>query len=170
MGTRHKQSVIDAAGNLRVAQYGQWDGYPSGQGKEILTFLHSADLERYQRNLEQIKIVTDEELIKINQDPYWEINYPHFSRNCGSEIHSLIEVGRVKSVVLYNSDDWIQYFYCLDFQQGHFITSYLRSGELIEWSFPLDNLPDLETYLEIVEKDNLQIYREYQLKKLGIYD
>ena len=29
MGTRHAQYVINREGEEKVAQYGQWDGYPS---------------------------------------------------------------------------------------------------------------------------------------------
>lgn len=38
MGTRHLVAVVKD-GDFKVAQYGQWDGYPSGQGKTILAFL-----------------------------------------------------------------------------------------------------------------------------------
>ena len=38
MGTRHLTCVVKD-GDYKVAQYGQWDGYPSGQGIDILTFL-----------------------------------------------------------------------------------------------------------------------------------
>jgi hypothetical protein len=39
MGTRHLTGV-QVDGVLKVAQYGQWDGYPSGQGATVLAFLH----------------------------------------------------------------------------------------------------------------------------------
>ena len=38
MGTRHMIAVVNN-GKYRVAQYGQWDGYPSGQGVGVLGFL-----------------------------------------------------------------------------------------------------------------------------------
>ena len=38
MGTRNLTCVIKD-GKYRVAQYGQWDGYPEGQGMNILNFL-----------------------------------------------------------------------------------------------------------------------------------
>ena len=38
MGTRNLTMVIDKKGELKIAQYGQWDGYPSGNGVEILEF------------------------------------------------------------------------------------------------------------------------------------
>ena len=39
MGTRHLTIVIDKNNILKVAQYGQWDGYPAGQGITILNFI-----------------------------------------------------------------------------------------------------------------------------------
>jgi hypothetical protein len=39
MGTRNLTKVIDKNGELVVAQYGQWDGYPSGQGVNMLSFI-----------------------------------------------------------------------------------------------------------------------------------
>jgi hypothetical protein len=38
MGTRNLTRVI-CDGKTKVAQYGQWDGYPEGQGKTVLNFL-----------------------------------------------------------------------------------------------------------------------------------
>jgi hypothetical protein len=37
MGTRNLTMVI-SKGETKVAQYGQWDGYPSGQGLNVLSF------------------------------------------------------------------------------------------------------------------------------------
>jgi len=38
MGTRNLIAVM-MDGEYKVAQYGQWDGYPDGQGRDILEFL-----------------------------------------------------------------------------------------------------------------------------------
>ena len=40
MGTRHLICVV-SDNQYRIAQYGQWDGYPEGQGAAILEFLKS---------------------------------------------------------------------------------------------------------------------------------
>lgn len=39
MGTRHLIRVIDESGTVKVAQYGQWDGYPDGAGTDLLGVL-----------------------------------------------------------------------------------------------------------------------------------
>lgn len=50
MGTRHLiAAMID--GEYKLAQYGQWDGYPEGQGVDILDFLNTGDVEALKRNL-----------------------------------------------------------------------------------------------------------------------
>jgi len=49
MGTRHL-IVVKKDNEIKVAQYGQWDGYPSGQGVSILKFL---------RNKKRIKKLSD---------------------------------------------------------------------------------------------------------------
>ena len=46
METRHL-TLVYKNGAFKVAQYGQWDGYPSGQGLTALKFLRSADLSRF---------------------------------------------------------------------------------------------------------------------------
>jgi len=46
MGTRHLICVV-LDNEYRVAQYGQWDGYLTGQGKEIVNFLLTCDLTKF---------------------------------------------------------------------------------------------------------------------------
>ena len=40
MGTRHL-IIVKNEGEVKVAQYGQWDGYPDGVGTDIVNFLHN---------------------------------------------------------------------------------------------------------------------------------
>ena len=47
MGTRNLTMVIDRQGEMKVAQYGRWDGYPEGQGATILEF--AKDKEKMQK-------------------------------------------------------------------------------------------------------------------------
>lgn len=60
MGTRHLIAVY-SGGKYRVAQYGQWDGYPSGQGAAVLDFLTGADLDAFKAKAEACRWSTDED-------------------------------------------------------------------------------------------------------------
>lgn len=60
MGTKHLIAVIDKKGTLKVAQYGQWDGYPSGQGVDVLKFAKDkASLKELEQRFDIIKFYND---------------------------------------------------------------------------------------------------------------
>ena len=63
MGTRNLTKVIDRNGEIKVAQYGQWDGYPSGQGVNAL--LHAYNHQAIEKGLARVRFATDEELEAI---------------------------------------------------------------------------------------------------------
>lgn len=100
MGTRHLIAV-QVDGEYKVAQYGQWDGYPSGQGVGILNFLLDMDKNAFAAAVRACTEITEDEYkaawVSCGADPDSEYatlevsqkfaaTYPHFSRNCGSEI------------------------------------------------------------------------------------
>jgi hypothetical protein len=64
MGTRHLVAV-QMNGEYKLAQYGQWDGYPEGQGVHVLDFLKNGDIEAFKRNLAKTYQPTDEEQAKL---------------------------------------------------------------------------------------------------------
>ena len=65
MGTRNLVFVY-YQGRFVLAQYGQWDGYPEGQGFTILAFLQTPlNIERLKAGLAHIYIATEEELGSI---------------------------------------------------------------------------------------------------------
>ncbi|ACL06283.1 hypothetical protein Dalk_4605 [Desulfatibacillum aliphaticivorans] len=76
MGTRNLTAVFQD-GEYKVAQYGQWDGYPSGQGLTILNFLTSqGNIDRLKDGLKKVRFLDDEkdaEFIKAYNDaaPEW---------------------------------------------------------------------------------------------------
>lgn len=56
MGTRNLTMIIDKRGDLKVAQYGQWDGYPEGWGVEILNFARDKEkMAKLEKELDNIK-------------------------------------------------------------------------------------------------------------------
>ena len=147
MGTRHRQAVITKEGELKIQQYGQWDGYPEGQGINILTYLRNGDLKRYQSNLKNINLINDEQIDEVNKDDNWSKSYPYLSRDCGSNIHQMIEDGVVRFVQhtdLKECKKWCEGFFTIDFQKGVFITEYYDKKE----EFKLDSLPTDKEYLD----------------------
>ena len=147
MGTRHYQTVIDKAGVTKVAQYGQWDGYPSGQGLDILSFLRTADLEKYQQELSIIREATEAELSTIEKMNDWVYAFPYLSRDCGAKIHELIIAGDVPIVRLMDKKEayqWCEGFYTIDFSKGVFISEYDQT----KVEYPLASLPTDKEYLK----------------------
>ena len=56
MGTRNLTIVKNEKGEIKIAQYGQWDGYPEGQGVTILRFIRNKeDMEDLKMNLDKCK-------------------------------------------------------------------------------------------------------------------
>lgn len=111
MGTRNL-TVVFMDGEYRVAQYGQWDGYPEGQGLTCLRFLRDQMNEKDFRDaLSHIKYIDDEKLQKIwidyGMDAYGSIpikdanrfrqTFPEFSRDTGAKILSMIQDNKITS-------------------------------------------------------------------------
>lgn len=121
MGTRHYQSVIKKDGEVVLKQYCQWDGHPESQGVEVLNYLRNGDLSKYYKNLKNLRVVTEEEIKEITKHNDWMERYPYLSRDCGADIHQMIEDGVVKFVQHMEESEAEQCcegFYTIDFMQG----------------------------------------------------
>lgn len=92
MGTRNLTiAVLDK--KYRIAQYGQWDGYPEGQGKTVLEFLSGWDRKKFEAGLRCCSFYTQAELNKLQKQieaggikDSWQSKYPHMSRDMGAGI------------------------------------------------------------------------------------
>lgn len=85
MGTRHLIAVqID--GQYKIAQYGQFDGYPEGQGVTVLEFLKSMDRPAFEAKVRSTTWIPDGDLDRIYTDPNWKNKWPQISRNLGAKI------------------------------------------------------------------------------------
>lgn len=94
MGTRNLTMVI-SNGKTKVAQYGQWDGYPEGQGKTILEFLREANLKTFKSKVDKLNWLTDEQIDELDKDGKAYENHPYLSRDCGGQILSAITYGKM---------------------------------------------------------------------------
>ena len=100
MGTRNLTAVY-VDGEYKVAQYGQWDGYPEGQGMTCLTFARNflankADREAFADKVRACSWITKEEIDSINDQirsggiKKWSLIWPELSRDTCSEILELV--------------------------------------------------------------------------------
>jgi len=150
MGTRHLIEV-KSDGITRIAQYGQWDGYLSGQGLSILNFLKRyANKKKWLKALKNCRFFeSEEQIIKMYpliDKPDGHIP-PELHRDTGSKILDIVYESK-ETIYLVNSKDsfWCQYFYCIDMDKCTFTVSN-RYG--IDKTYNLDNLPTEEEFLSI---------------------
>jgi hypothetical protein len=64
MGTRNLTVVIKKAKPV-IAQYGQWDGYPEGQGVVALRFLKNTNMEAFEKKLEKVRFKNADDALEI---------------------------------------------------------------------------------------------------------
>ena len=160
MGTRGLTKVIDKDGITKVAQYGQWDHYPEGQGITILGILtrDRYAVEELELALDKCYFVSDEERQAIYDE--YNANYPEqthlkkftamlpsFSRDTCGEILNVVRfsAGRVPLTDesdFENDDLFCEGVYEVNYQSNKFISKF---GVTVE--FPLDNLPTADEYL-----------------------
>ena len=105
MGTRNLICVVEG-GKYRVAQYGQWDGYPSGQGMGVLNFLRNNGTKSLQDGLRWCRWLTQCEerkrwaefgvdidansFVKMDIADRFYNRYPELSRDTGSKILHIV--------------------------------------------------------------------------------
>jgi hypothetical protein len=162
MGTRNLTVVKNLEGTTKIAQYGQWDGYPSYSGIQALEFLRDkTNRDNLLVELQQVEFITDYEvdtLYKQYESTDWEnkdfLNaYPGLHRDTGVGILEVVAnttktIKTVDNSEFRNDDLFCEGIYEVDFSTNKFISTY---GEVIEYD--LDNLPTNEEYLASFEKD-----------------
>ena len=103
MGTRHLIAV-QKNNEYKVAQYGQWDGYLSGQGDSILKFFHENDLETFRAKADNCYFGTQKQIDEAyapytngegwmtteQSDAFKLTEFAHLSRDTGSNILDVV--------------------------------------------------------------------------------
>ena len=164
MGTRNLTVVKNKAGKTKIAQYGQWDGYPSYSGITALKFLRDKDNQIIlQDRLTLVQFVSDEEVDKLYnasksstdwQDKDFLIEYPGLHRDTGVEILEAVAsatetVKAVNNSKFRNDTLFCEGVYEVDFSTNKFITTY--ADKVVEYD--LDTLPSDEEYLAAFETE-----------------
>lgn len=81
MGTRNL-TIVRKDNQVKIAKYGQWDGYPSGLGIDLLAFLKTVTIERLNEIINYARIPSELEIDTINTFEDWVTRWPHMSRDC----------------------------------------------------------------------------------------
>lgn len=192
MGTRGLTAVV-LGGVHRVAQYGQWDHYLSGQGETVMRFckdnlVEPAGLERFREAVRRTRFIPPEEL-EANWSSLLD-QYPHLSRDTGADILQLVLDGATDlrdSSNFANDSLFCEQAYCIDLDlrsveihQGfqtepHLVGRYSsllgRQGARDEYfpvrllaEYRLDWLRDMDVSSTLVKLERM-IYREDLLEE-----
>lgn len=102
MGTRHL-TAVKINGEYKIAQYGQWDGYPSGQGQTAVKFLRSeTNREKLKKMLKHCVWASQEEVsaklkelgigewMTMEEAEKYHAAFPFMSRDHGAGILSMV--------------------------------------------------------------------------------
>lgn len=167
MGTRNLTKVIDADGITRVAQYGQWDGYPEYTGKRILDFISEYRMiEKIEKSLVKARFITpaeseeifkpyvnDDGMMTFEQGADFSTMFPSLTRDTGCDIIKVLvysngDVPLQDESDFENDDLFCEGVYTLNYQTKEFISTW--NGTTVSFSF--DELPTPEIYLESFKK------------------
>ena len=127
MGTRNLTAVY-CDGEYKIAQYGQWDGYPEGQGATALAFANKIS-DVYSRELFREKVrkchwLTEGEISAIDALPDWSKKFPELSRNTGAEILELVNssdgLGLVNNVEFAADSLFCEWAWVIDLDKNTF--------------------------------------------------
>lgn len=131
MGTRNLTIVI-LDNEIRIAQYGQWDGYPGGQGATVLEFLRHYNRAAFLERVRALTFYTNDELKdlgarigagdKLMRDLWWK-NHPEMSRDMGAAVLDFVLTNtpgqKLKDERDFAGDSlFCEYAYVLDFDQN----------------------------------------------------
>ena len=99
MGTRNLTVVKNLEGITKIAQYGQWDGYPQYSGIQALEFLRDeANQEMLRNKLTLVEFIDEQEADSIYEGFDHDSNDPTKYLNAYPELHRDTGIGILKVV------------------------------------------------------------------------
>ena len=153
MGTRNLTMVISNK-ETKVAQYGQWDGYPSGQGATALEFLHNVDIRQFEEKLKSVKFINEDKQKEIDQwlksigckdgwmnmeqSAQYQRKYPFLTRDNGAKVLQMIMDSEDEEIWLHDQ------------------TEFAADSLFCEWAYVID-----------LDKGYFEVYEGFQKKPLG---
>lgn len=105
MGTRNL-TLVKSKNEYKIAQFGRFDGYPSGQGSKILkTITGDFNFDEFRNKVDNLKQYTDLDINKKmmrftgpDADKKFVKKYPELSQVFAGEIIQAVYTGKVKTV------------------------------------------------------------------------
>jgi hypothetical protein len=164
MGTRHL-ITIKKDGKIKVAQYGQWDGYPDGQGLDILKFLRNKiKVEELKHSLSKVRFLDREGIDKkfleeysknapeyssspdnrTDEQKFWFETF--YSRDVGAKLLDNIISYDGEEIVLNEEIEgkkWCEGFFTIDLDNMKYRVEFHDWDE----TFDINNLPDEDDFL-----------------------
>jgi hypothetical protein len=185
MGTRNLTMVIHKE-ETKIAQYGQWDGYPEGNGVEILTFLRNKErIKKLTNKLKDIRFITargNKEIKKFlksigcengwmndDQADKYHKRYPYMSRDIGAGILEMVANSKDKEIVLRDSTDFAgdslfcEWAYVVDLDKRKLEVYTGFNKELLADDERFTNIP---TNKDAAEYRGIKCIMKYDLDKL----
>lgn len=179
MGTRHL-TCVKKDNEYKVAQYGQWNGNPEGQGTTIVEFFNN-DLFKLiilKKQIDKTKFLTDkewEDFEKIMEDKSerlgkdWQELYPELSRDTGAGVLDIIYNNPNERIVLSNSIDFAndntfcEWVYIIDLDND-------TLGVYDNCVYGIDKIPtpkvNMVINLETNETCSMTLIKEFDIKNL----
>ena len=166
MGTRNLTVVKNLEGVTKIAQYGQWDGYPQHSGIKALEFLRDkVNRDNLLVELQNVEFITDKECDELynssKSSTDWEnkefLNeYPGLHRDTGVDILLAVASATETLKTIDNSNFRNDELFCegvyeIDFSTNKFISTYHGTTK----EFFLENLPSDEHYLSAMGVEQL---------------
>lgn len=177
MGTRNITKVI-YEGKAIIAQYGQWDGYPEGQGTTIFYTLQDPEtVEGFLANVSKIYYPSDDELqamwkpftgnasqdgwVTLDEGKAFGEKYPTLTRDTGGEIFRVVansEDSRIPMVLdleFENDTLMCEAVYTIDLDNQTFNSKWDRWNDDKVWACDITltfdhlRLMDVEQYHEL---------------------
>jgi hypothetical protein len=175
VGTRNLTMVINHQGEKKVAQYGQWDGYPSGVGVCVLAFLRDKELfEKFKNNLSKVRFLdkegVDKEFIESydKNAPQWSNESDnrteeqkmwfdtYCSRDLAEEVLTNIANSTDEEIILMDrestakGDGWVEYSYVINLQENTLgVYGHIDQDPMKVYS--LDNLPKDKEFISDIK-------------------
>jgi hypothetical protein len=172
MGTRNL-TLVQQNGQYKVAQYGQFDGYPAGQGKTVLEFLRTWDRPAFERKVAAASFMTESDIDAINEQikaqglrDTWTQKWPELSREPAAKILQIIadrpDGIRLKNTLGFAGDSLMcEWAYVIDLDAGKL--------EVLK-GFNQTPLVEGDRFFAVLDLEKSSNTAYHAVRKVAVYD